>query len=85
MSQDDELVQRFAAEPDQQITDSTPPSADEVEQQLTDHGDYQEADAHPDDEASIESVHEDYLGPPPAGVRVDEVEGGDALAREVGR
>lgn len=82
MTDEDELVQRFARDPDLRLSDTEPPTPDEVEAQLADHAEYQELDAHPDDDGAIGSVAE-HLQPPAPGVSVDEVEGGDALTRDL--
>lgn len=85
MNPQDDLVGRFTAQPDLEIRDSNAPTAEEVERQLVDHDDYQETEAHPDDDGPAAPVHEEFLGPPPPGVSVKDVEGGEALEREVAR
>lgn len=83
MNDQDDLVRRFADQPHLQVRDSNAPTVEEVERQLVDHDDYHETEAHPDDDGPAEPVHEEFLGPPPAGVSVKDVEGGEALEREV--
>lgn len=85
MNPHDDLVGRFAAQPQLQLRDSKAPTIDELERQLADHDDYQESEAHPDDDGLVEPVHEDFLGPPPPGVDVEGIEGGEALKRDVAR
>lgn len=82
VTQDDELVARFAREPDLVLSDAQPPTPHEVEADLADHADYEQLDAHPDDDGAIGSVDEN-LEPPAPGVGVDDLDGGDALTRDL--
>lgn len=85
MSEQDELVDRFARDPQLVLRDSKAPTVEELERQLAEHDDYREVEAHPDDDGLVEPVHEEFLGPPAPGVGVGDVDGGEALKRETGR